>query len=70
MELYMTRDNGPMLDDLKKNKKGLELLKTAIAKARCSVNVVIEMDVVASGLYKDKGKTYDLNFEEENNDES
>ncbi|GJY09258.1 hypothetical protein Tco_0377443, partial [Tanacetum coccineum] len=27
--------------------------------------VVIGMDVVASGLYEDMGKTYDLNLEEE-----
>ncbi|GJX50327.1 RNA-directed DNA polymerase, eukaryota [Tanacetum coccineum] len=29
--------------------------------------VVIGMDVAASGLYEDKGKTYDLNFKEEVN---
>nr|GEW90855.1 quinonprotein alcohol dehydrogenase-like-superfamily [Tanacetum cinerariifolium] len=63
-----------VFQDAQENKKSLEHLKIAIAKARYSGNelmqVVSGMDVDASRLYEDKGKTYDLNFEEENNDES
>ncbi|CDP04874.1 unnamed protein product [Coffea canephora] len=51
------------------NKEGLELLKTAIAKAGYTGKVVIGMDVAASEFYG-KDKTYDLNFKEENNDGS
>ncbi|GJY96086.1 enolase 1 [Tanacetum coccineum] len=46
---------------------GLELLKTAIAKAGYTDKVVIGMDVAASELYGEIDKTYDLNFKEENN---
>ncbi|KAG6512159.1 hypothetical protein ZIOFF_030254 [Zingiber officinale] len=52
------------------NKEGLELLKTAIAKAGYTGKVVIGMDVAASEFYNEKDKTYDLNFKEENNDGS
>ncbi|MQM08842.1 hypothetical protein Taro_041697, partial [Colocasia esculenta] len=52
------------------NKEGLELLKTAIAKAGYTGKVVIGMDVAASEFYSDKDKTYDLNFKAENNDGS
>ncbi|CAL9102650.1 unnamed protein product [Musa acuminata var. zebrina] len=52
------------------NKEGLELLKTAIAKAGYTGKVVIGMDVAASEFYSEKDKTYDLNFKEENNDGS
>ncbi|PHU07509.1 Enolase [Capsicum chinense] len=45
------------------NKKGLELLKTAIDKAGYTGKVVIGMDVAASEFYV-KDKTYDLNFKE------
>ncbi|KAF3683310.1 putative mannan endo-1,4-beta-mannosidase 5 [Capsicum annuum] len=48
---------------LKENKKGLELLKTAIDKAGYTGKVVIGMDVAASEFYV-KDKTYDLNFKE------
>ncbi|KAF2307571.1 hypothetical protein GH714_029800 [Hevea brasiliensis] len=51
---------------LKENKEGLELLKTAIAKAGYTGKVVIGMDVAASEFYG-SDKTYDLNFKEENN---
>nr|GFA54214.1 enolase 2 [Tanacetum cinerariifolium] len=43
----------------------LELLKTAIAKAGYTNKVVIGIDVVASELYGEIDKTYDLNFKEE-----
>ncbi|KAI4966062.1 hypothetical protein ZWY2020_046729, partial [Hordeum vulgare] len=56
--------------NLKENKEGLELLKTAIEKAGYTGKVVIGMDVAASEFYNDKDKTYDLNFKEENNDGS
>ncbi|KAG6503870.1 hypothetical protein ZIOFF_036194 [Zingiber officinale] len=52
------------------NKEGLELLKTAIAKAGYTGKVLIGMDVAASEFYSEKDKTYDLNFKEENNDGS
>ncbi|XP_047972650.1 enolase-like isoform X1 [Salvia hispanica] len=54
---------------LQENKEGLELLKTAIAKAGYEGKVVIGMDVAASEFYG-KDKTYDLNFKEENNNGS
>nr|GEW44706.1 replication protein A 70 kDa DNA-binding subunit B [Tanacetum cinerariifolium] len=56
-----------VFQDAQENKKDLELLKTTIAKARYSRNVILfcGMDVASSGLYEDKGKTYDLNFEKE-----
>ncbi|KAF9623215.1 hypothetical protein IFM89_000576 [Coptis chinensis] len=55
--------------NLKENKEGLELLKTAIAKAGYTKEVVIGMDVAASEFYS-TDKTYDLNFKEESNDGS
>ncbi|KAM3382495.1 hypothetical protein P3S68_008069 [Capsicum galapagoense] len=48
---------------IQENKKGLELLKTAIDKAGYTGKVVIGMDVAASEFYV-KDKTYDLNFKE------
>ncbi|KAE8719042.1 Enolase 2 [Hibiscus syriacus] len=47
-------DEGGFAPNIQENKEGLELLKTAIAKAG----------------YTGKDKTYDLNFKEENNDGS
>jgi enolase len=44
------------------NQEGLELLKTAIAKAGYTDKVVIGMDVAASEFYNEKDKLYDLNF--------
>ncbi|GKB19271.1 enolase [Tanacetum coccineum] len=58
-------DEGGFAPNIQENKEGLELLKTAIAKAGYSGKVVIGMDVAASEFYEDKGKTYDLNFKEE-----
>ncbi|KAL0336976.1 UNVERIFIED_CONTAM: Enolase [Sesamum calycinum] len=60
-------DEGGFAPNIQENKEGLELLKTAIAKA--GGKVVIGMDVAASEFYG-KDKTYDLNFKEENNDGS
>nr|Q43321.1 RecName: Full=Enolase; AltName: Full=2-phospho-D-glycerate hydro-lyase; AltName: Full=2-phosphoglycerate dehydratase [Alnus glutinosa]CAA63121.1 enolase [Alnus glutinosa] len=58
-------DEGGFAPNIQENKEGLELLKTAIAKAGY---VVIGMDVAASEFYeKDKDIT---NFKEENNDGS
>ncbi|URE02884.1 hypothetical protein MUK42_05415 [Musa troglodytarum] len=51
--------------NIQENKEGLELLKTAIAKAGYTGKVVIGMDVAASEFYSEKDKTYDLNFKEE-----
>ncbi|RVX11984.1 Enolase 2 [Vitis vinifera] len=48
-------DEGGFAPNIQENKEGLELLKTAIAKA---------------GYTKEVNKTYDLNFKEENNDGS
>jgi len=61
-------DEGGFAPNIQENKEGLELLKTAIAKAGYTGKVVIGMDVAASEFYAEKGKTYDLNFKEENND--
>lgn len=47
------------------NREGLDLLKTAIAKAGYTDKVVIGMDVAASEFYNEKDKLYDLNFKEE-----
>ncbi|KAH7692530.1 enolase protein [Dioscorea alata] len=63
-------DEGGFAPNIQENKEGLELLKTAIAKAGYTDKVVIGMDVAASEFYNDKDKTYDLNFKEENNDGS
>ncbi|KAK5845742.1 hypothetical protein PVK06_001956 [Gossypium arboreum] len=46
---------------MEENEEGLELLKTAIAKARYIGKVVIGMDVAASEFYG-LDKTHDLNF--------
>ncbi|KAH6798860.1 Enolase [Perilla frutescens var. frutescens] len=62
-------DEGGFAPNIQENKEGLELLKTAIAKASYEGKVVIGMDVAASEFYG-KDKTYDLNFKEENNDGS
>ncbi|CAH1424678.1 enolase 1 [Lactuca sativa] len=61
-------DEGGFAPNIQENKEGLELLKTAIAKAGYTGKVVIGMDVAASEFYAEDGKTYDLNFKEENND--
>ncbi|KAL6127840.1 hypothetical protein ACLB2K_071201 [Fragaria x ananassa] len=58
-------DEGGFAPNIQENKEGLELLKTAIAKAGYTGKVVIGMDVAASEFYDDKDKTYDLNFKEE-----
>ncbi|KAJ6688651.1 ENOLASE [Salix koriyanagi] len=63
-------DEGGFAPNIQENKEGLELLKTAIAKAGYTGKVVIGMDVAASEFYNDKDKTYDLNFKEENNNGS
>ncbi|KAK7827951.1 enolase [Quercus suber] len=63
-------DEGGFAPNIQENKEGLELLKTAIAKAGYTGKVVIGMDVAASEFYDSKDKTYDLNFKEENNDGS
>lgn len=63
-------DEGGFAPNIQDNKEGLELLKTAIAKAGYTGKVVIGMDVAASEFYNDKDKTYDLNSKEENNDGS
>ncbi|KVI08130.1 Enolase [Cynara cardunculus var. scolymus] len=60
-------DEGGFAPNIQENKEGLELLKTAIAKAGYTGKVVIGMDVAASEFYG-SDKTYDLNFKEENND--
>nr|DAD48670.1 TPA_asm: hypothetical protein HUJ06_018607 [Nelumbo nucifera] len=57
-------DEGGFAPNIQENKEGLELLKTAIAKAGYTDRVVIGMDVAASEFYG-KDKTYDLNFKEE-----
>ncbi|CAA0818869.1 Bifunctional enolase 2/transcriptional activator [Striga hermonthica] len=62
-------DEGGFAPNIQENKEGLELLKTAIAKAGYTGKVVIGMDVAASEFYG-TDKTYDLNFKEENNDGS
>uniref|UniRef100_F6HKH3 phosphopyruvate hydratase n=1 Tax=Vitis vinifera TaxID=29760 RepID=F6HKH3_VITVI len=62
-------DEGGFAPNIQENKEGLELLKTAIAKAGYTKEVVIGMDVAASEFYG-TDKTYDLNFKEENNDGS
>ncbi|GAV92321.1 Enolase_C domain-containing protein/Enolase_N domain-containing protein, partial [Cephalotus follicularis] len=62
-------DEGGFAPNIQENKEGLELLKTAIAKAGYTSQVVIGMDVAASEFYG-SDKTYDLNFKEENNDGS
>ncbi|KAJ6331361.1 hypothetical protein OIU76_009858 [Salix suchowensis] len=61
-------DEGGFAPNIQDNQEGLELLKTAIAKAGYTGKVVIGMDVAASEFYG-TDKTYDLNFKEENNDD-
>ncbi|XP_052875055.1 enolase-like isoform X2 [Gossypium arboreum] len=63
-------DEGGFAPNIQENKEGLELLKTAIAKAGYTGKVVIGMDVAASEFYGSADKTYDLNFKEEKNDGS
>lgn len=58
-------DEGGFAPNIQDNKEGLELLKTAIAKAGYTGQVEIGMDVAASEFYDDKTKQYDLNFKEE-----
>ncbi|XP_073066718.1 enolase-like [Primulina eburnea] len=62
-------DEGGFAPNIQENEEGLELLKTAIAKAGYTDKVVIGMDVAASEFYG-SDKTYDLNFKEEGNDGS
>nr|AEM97875.1 enolase [Corylus heterophylla] len=62
-------DEGGFAPNIQENKEGLELLKTAIAKAGYTGKVVIGMDVAASEFYGED-KRYDLNFKEEKNDGS
>ncbi|CAN6452345.1 unnamed protein product [Victoria cruziana] len=62
-------DEGGFAPNIQENKEGLELLKTAIAKAGYTGKVVIGMDVAASEFYCED-KSYDLNFKAENNDGS
>ncbi|KAL3825821.1 hypothetical protein ACJIZ3_021850 [Penstemon smallii] len=62
-------DEGGFAPNIQENKEGLELLKTAIAKAGYTGKVVIGMDVAASEFYG-SDKSYDLNFKEEKNDGS
>ncbi|KAJ0088756.1 hypothetical protein Patl1_32358 [Pistacia atlantica] len=57
-------DEGGFAPNIQENKEGLELLKTAIAKAGYTGKVVIGMDVAASEFYG-SDKTYDLNFKED-----
>ncbi|RZC48775.1 hypothetical protein C5167_017200 [Papaver somniferum] len=59
-------DEGGFAPNIQENKEGLELLKTAVAKAGYTKEVVIGMDVAASKFYG-SDKTFDLNFKEENN---
>ncbi|ORX98705.1 enolase [Basidiobolus meristosporus CBS 931.73] len=61
-------DEGGFAPNIQDNKEGLELLKTAIAKAGYTGKVKIGMDVAASEFYKD-GK-YDLDFKNPNSDQS
>ncbi|KAG0589513.1 hypothetical protein M758_1G024500 [Ceratodon purpureus] len=61
-------DEGGFAPNIQDNREGLELLKTAIAKAGYTDKVVIGMDVAASEFYNEKDKLYDLNFKEDNND--
>jgi enolase len=63
-------DEGGFAPNIQDNREGLELLKTAIAKAGYTDKVVIGMDVAASEFYNEKDKLYDLNFKEDNNDGS
>ncbi|XP_074556417.1 enolase-like [Curcuma longa] len=60
-------DEGGFAPNIQENKEGLELLKTAIAKAGYTGKVLIGMDVAASEFYSENDKTYDLNFKEEVN---
>ncbi|GAV91995.1 Enolase_C domain-containing protein, partial [Cephalotus follicularis] len=62
-------DEGGFAPNIQENKEGLELLKTAIAKAGYTSQVVIGMDVATSEFYG-SDRTHDLNFKEENNDGS
>ncbi|XP_074655878.1 alpha-enolase-like [Tubulanus polymorphus] len=61
-------DEGGFAPNIQDNKEGLELLKTAIAKAGYTDKIKIGMDVAASEFYKD-GK-YDLDFKNPNSDAS
>jgi enolase len=61
-------DEGGFAPNIQENKEGLELLKTAIAKAGYTGKVRIGMDVAASEFFKD-GK-YNLDFKNPNASES
>jgi enolase len=58
-------DEGGFAPNIQDNKEGLELLKTAIAKAGYTDKVQIGMDVAASEFFDASNKQYDLNFKEE-----
>ncbi|KAL9373092.1 hypothetical protein Peur_035336 [Populus x canadensis] len=70
-------DEGGFAPNIQENKEGLELLKTAIAKAGYTGRLLsllmmlklfalkIIVDVAASEFYNNDDKTYDLNFKEE-----
>ncbi|CAG8499601.1 1556_t:CDS:2 [Paraglomus brasilianum] len=61
-------DEGGFAPNIQDNKEGLELLKTAIAKAGYTGKVKIGMDVAASEFYKEN--KYDLDFKNPNSDPS
>ena len=61
-------DEGGFAPNIQSNKEGLELLRTAIAKAGYTEQVKIGMDVAASEFFKN-GK-YDLDFKNPENDGS
>jgi len=61
-------DEGGFAPNIQNNKEGLELLKSAIAKAGYVDKVKIGMDVAASEFF-DEGK-YDLDFKTKGNDGS
>merc|ERR1719320_1742689 len=61
-------DEGGFAPNIQDNREGLELLKTAIAKAGYTDKIEIGMDVAASEFYKEP--KYDLNFKTESKDDS
>ncbi|KAF4372157.1 hypothetical protein F8388_000373 [Cannabis sativa] len=65
-------DEGGFAPNIQENKEGLELLKTAIAKAGYTGKASFSISGIYASTYnlQLKDKTYDLNFKEENNDGS
>jgi len=61
-------DEGGFAPNIQDNKEGLELLKTAIAKAGYTDKIEIGMDVAASEFYKEP--KYDLDFKTKDKDDS